>query len=273
MEEIVSAKWLKDNLNSPDLIILDTSLKSSIDGKHASSDKLTIPGSRFFDLKGVFHDKENSFPNTVPRANYFETECRKLGINNQSKIVVFDKFGIYSSPRVWWLFKVMGHETVAVLNGGLPLWIESGYPTIKEFSDDGSEGDFTAKYNPELVVDFTAIEKNTGQRDFLIVDARSEGRFNGITEEPRVHLQSGHIPNSVNIPYQEVLRDNQFKPKEELNELFSSKCAGEENLVFSCGSGLTACIIMLASLRAYSKSKRVYDGSWTEWAELNELYK
>lgn len=271
MNEIVSAEWLHKNLENPNLIILDASIDSSIDGKDDRLSKITIPEARPFDLKKIFLDKSGQFPNTFPDKEHFELECRKLGINEDSEIVVFDSFGIYSSPRVWWLFHVMGHNNIAILDGGLPGWIEMGFWTVPRSNKKFEPGNFKSNYQVKLVVDFQEVEQNVKDQNFLIVDARSKGRFNGTSKEPRKHLKSGSIPNSVNIPYQEVLENNKFKSKEELREIFEKNCGEKDELIFSCGSGLTACIIMLASEIGFVKSKRIYDGSWTEWAELNNL--
>ena len=123
MTELISSKELYENLSDKDLILLDASLSATADGKRSAYQAITISGARPFDLKENFSDRNSLFPNTIPSASQFESECRKLGINRISKIVVFDNMGTYSSPRAWWTFKVMGHDQVSVLNGGLPEWI------------------------------------------------------------------------------------------------------------------------------------------------------
>ncbi|MFI2743337.1 sulfurtransferase [Zhouia sp. PK063] len=271
MKELVSAKWLNKNLSDPNLIVLDASVTSSSSGEVFKTFKCIIPKARRFDLKNVFLNLSSCFPNTVPKPEIFEVACRKLGIHKESKIIVYDDHGIFSSPRVWWLFKIMGHQKIAVLNGGLPKWISEGFQTEKQHSLNHLNGTFKALYQKNLVVTFGQIKKNTLKKEFLIVDARSEGRFNGIESEPRKYLKSGHIKHSVNIPYQEVLIGGKYKSKKRLKELFENKCAGEKELVFSCGSGLTACIVMLACVIGYVETLKVYDGSWTEWADLNNL--
>ena len=131
MGELVSTEWLNQNLSNSNLIILDASLKTSANATEFEKFDRTIPNARQFDLKNTFLDKSSPFPNTIPKPKVFELECRKLGINKDSEIVVFYNNGIYSSPRVWWLFKVMGHRKISVLDGGLPDWIENEYQTEK----------------------------------------------------------------------------------------------------------------------------------------------
>lgn len=271
MRNIVSAQWLKENLSSPDLVILDASIELSADGKRIEKSDLTIPRARHFDLKNVFLDHASPFPNTLPRPEIFELECRKLGINRDSKIVVYDNRGIYSSPRAWWLFKAMGHNEVAVLDGGLPYWIENGFQTTYRSHIKVKTGNFKVDFDNSLLVSFEQVKTNKSEKKFVLVDARSEGRFNGTEKEPREYLKSGKIPGSINFHYKEVLVNGKFKTKTELNKLFADKFKGEKELVFSCGSGITACILMLACQMGYGDSKKLYDGSWTEWAELNNL--
>ncbi|MDA7706217.1 MAG: rhodanese-like domain-containing protein [Flavobacteriaceae bacterium] len=271
MNELVSVEWLHKNLNLPDLVVIDASLKTTVNRNAANTSLETIPESRYFDLKNNFSKTNCSLPNTLPNQTQFETECQKLGIRQNSKIVVFDSFGIYSSPRVWWLFKAMGHQDISVLNGGLPAWIQKGFQTEIRTSKNYRLGNFKAMFQNKYVKNYQDIIDNQNTKIFTIVDARSEGRFNGSAPEPRKHLKSGHIPDSINLPYDEVLVDGKFKSTSELKKVFDQKCNDKKELVFSCGSGLTACIVMLANAVAFSKSRAVYDGSWTEWAERQNL--
>ena len=189
-----------------------------------------------------------------------------MGINQNSKIVVYDNLGIYTSPRVWWMFKTMGHQEVAVLNGGLPEWVKKGYATTSIQQNTYKKGNFKATLNSDVVLNFEAMQSCSTNREAIIFDARSKGRFEGTAPEPRAGLRSGSIPNSLNLPWKEVLKNGKFKSKKALKEIFS-KIKKEESMVFSCGSGLTACIILLAAELVNDNPKRVYDGSWTEWAQ------
>lgn len=271
--DVVNVSWLKEHLFDKNLILLDSSPISKVGGEQSPHKNVVIPKARLFDLKHNFSDNKSSFPNTVPSERQFENECRKLGINNTSKIVVYDNLGIYTSPRVWWLFKIMGHQNVSVLDGGLLEWIKKGFETEKTYGKTNKYnlGDFNAKINSKYIITYNQVLENTRKADFTIIDARSSGRFNGIENEPRKQLNSGCIPNSVNIPYKLLLEENKFKPVEELNTIFQGKISETQNVVFSCGSGITACIVILAYNISCQNNLFLYDGSWTEWAELQGL--
>jgi thiosulfate/3-mercaptopyruvate sulfurtransferase len=268
---LVSTDWLKSHLNDPNLIILDASMSENKSGKSSNLGDVQIINARFFDLKNSFSDKGNSLPNMLPEEASFTAACQDLGINADSLIIVCDNLGVYSSPRVWWMFKAMGHESVAVLDGGLPKWIEQGFPTEPIHKSTYSKGTFSAKFRPSMVKNAAQILKNIDQNVALVIDARSAGRFCGIEPEPRKDLKGGHIPGSLNLPFTEVLKDGQFLPKEDLKLIFENLQLKDRSLVFTCGSGLTACIILLASQLVQKNTTAVYDGSWTEWGQLNDV--
>lgn len=267
---IVSVKWLHKNLNDPDLIILDASQTKTIINTTSKFQGLQIKNARFFDIKNSFSKNDTDLPNMLQDPTDFEQACRKLGINKSSKIVVYDNLGIYTSPRVWWLFKTMGHTNIAILNGGLPAWNQEGFELEPITKSTYKLGDFEAIFHPALVKDIEAIKTNLTTKINLVIDARSEGRFNGTAPDPRPDLKSGHIPNSINLPYTAVLENGKFKQKETLNTIFSNLQIDDNPLIFTCGSGITACILMLASELVSNNPKAVYDGSWTEWASEKE---
>ena len=266
LKPIVSSKWLFENLSNPDLILLDASPSSNVSGLKSDLDEVQIVGSRYFDLKKKFSDKNSELPNTLLSAKAFEKEARELGINQNSKIVIYDNLGIYTSPRVWWMFKIMGHQDVAVLNGGLPDWVKKKYETESIQQHKYAKGNFKAALNKEMVLNFEEMQSCSTHQEAVIFDARSKGRFEGTAPEPRAGLRSGNIPNSLNLPWKAVLKNGKFKSKKALREIFSEAKEGE-SIVFSCGSGLTACIILLAAELVNDNPKSVYDGSWTEWAQ------
>lgn len=264
---LVSIAWLDEHLQDPDLVILDASIpKVGETGTHPLAD-LGIPGARFFDLNGVFSDKQTDLPHNLPSPAVFTAASRQLGINASSRIVVTDHHGIYSSPRVWWMFRAMGHENVAVLDGGLPKWIEAGLPTKSLIPEFKGSGDFTARLDEQLICDSAWMLENLASSSAKVLDARSQGRFCGREPEPRQGLTGGHIPGSLNLPFDRVIRDGQFLPTKELAAIFQEFQLGANPLVFTCGSGVTACIILLACELVLPNPKRVYDGSWSEWGQ------
>jgi len=267
---IVSAKWLHKNLKNKDLIILDASQNENKTNLKSEFENLQIENARFFDLKNTFSDHHSDLPNMLPNPKDFEKECRKLGINNSSKIVVYDNLGIYTSPRTWWMFKIMGHINIAVLNGGLPAWKNEGFELVSFQKKEYQLGNFKATFNPEMVRNINEIKSNLTTENELVVDARSEGRFNGTAPDPRAGLKSGHIPNSLNLPYTNVLNNTKFKSKEKLTKIFTSPEIANKSLIFSCGSGITACILMLANEMVCDNKTAIYDGSWTEWASAKK---
>ncbi len=264
---LVSVEWLHSNLNSENLVILDASIKKVVGGDDSKSE-VQIPNTRFFDLKEAFSDTSAPFPTTFPSEQQFTNSAQILGINKDSAIVVYDDQGIYSSARVWWLFKAMGHENVAVLNGGLPQWINSGFETESKILNKPDLGNFEAHYKPELMKYFDDVKKASSEKSYIIIDARSEARFKSLEAEPRKGLRSGTIPNSVNLPFEDLLDKNQLKSKEVIEAKFMKLAKKDEPLIFSCGSGITACVLALGAEILGYKNISVYDGSWTEWGSL-----
>ena len=270
MHPLVSSSWLSEHLNDPDLIILDSSPITNVNKKASENTGLCIPNARLFDLKNNFSDKSIDLPNMLPSPESFETECQKLGVNQNSKIVVYDNLGIYTSPRVWWMFKVMGHQNIMVLDGGLPDWMATGRPTTPINEEQYESGNFKANFEQERVKDYHFILANTKAHDNIVIDTRSSGRFSGTAQEPREGLRSGHIPNTLNLPFEDVLENGKYKSTEALTELFKAQPIDDNSIVYSCGSGLTACIVLLASEMVLPNKTLLYDGSWTEWAQLED---
>lgn len=267
-KNIVSSEWLNENINNPDLIILDASNSDNKTGLESEFKNQKIPRSQFFNLKENFSDQESPFPNTFPSIEQFETECRNLGINNSCVIVVYDNLGIYLSPRIWWMFKLMGFDNIYVLNGGLPDWIERGFETVENYELSDNQGAFTAILNSNQIKNIEFIRSNILTENHIVVDARSKNRFQGVTPEPRQGLRSGNIPNSINIPYTTVLKNGTFKSDKELKQVFEDAGLDERPITFSCGSGVTACIVLMAAKMVLDNDTSVYDGSWTEYGSL-----
>ena len=259
---IVSPTWLHKHLNDSDLIILEARLDQNQSNLENKKPNLQIKGARLFDIKNNFSDTNNPLPNTFPSEEKFTAESQKLGINKNSTIIVYDTLGIYSSPRVWWMFKAMGHSAVYVLNGGLPEWIEEGYATENSHATSYLKGNFEAKFKPELIKNKEEILENIRTKMSVLMDARSADRFYATHEEPRAGLRSGHIPGSINVPFTELQREGKYKSTAELRKILN---LSDQPLLFTCGSGITACIVLLACELISDNTKAIYDGSWTEW--------
>ena len=268
-EPIVSVEWLDSHLDAENLIVLDASIKKVGGVDNDSKSELQIPKALFFDLKETFSDVSAPFPTTFPSEDQFTKGAQSLGINADSAIVIYDDKGIYSSARAWWMFKAMGHNNVAVLNGGLPKWIDSGFGTEFKSHYKSPKGNFAAHYNPELMKYFSDVKSASSKKSHIIIDARSEARFKSLEPEPRLGLRSGTIPNSLNLPFEDLLEeDYQLISKNLIANKFDSLVKKEEAIIFSCGSGITACVLALGAELSGYKNISVYDGSWTEWGSL-----
>ena len=270
---LVDVQWLKHQLrNNDDLVLLHTSMANPITGEAPVIGERVIPTAMHFDFEQEFCDLASDLPHTMPSAEIFETHARLMGIDKNSTIVVYDDHGIYCSPRVWWMFKTMGHQQVYVLNGGLPAWAKHGFDCQSGFSEVAKEGNFNAISVQGLMLDLKSLllVKETPGVD--VVDARSAGRFYANEPEPRVGVRGGHIPNSKNIPFNNVLNNEGMQSTDVLLSLFKEQGLDmDRKLIFSCGSGVTACILALAAYQVGYTNIAVYDGSWSEWGANDAL--
>ena len=264
---LVSVEWLADNLNNSNLIVLDGSM-SKVTTASAIQNEVQIPNARYFDIKTRFSNTSDPFPNAVPSVEQFKLEAQSLGINNSSFIVVYDEQGIYSSARVWYLFRAFGYKNIAVLDGGLPEWLLKGYRVETKQRTHNEIGDFNGSYDVSYFKYFEDMSSVSEDENVLICDARSNQRFNGTVPEPRKGLRSGHIPNSVSLPFSTLLEGNCLKNKSELNLAFDALNRDKKDFVFTCGSGITACVLALAAEIVGNDNYSVYDGSWTEYGSL-----
>lgn len=261
---LVSVPWLHENLAAENLVLFDASMKPIFPVSDAAPETpVYIPGALRFDFDDVLCDHDTSLPHMMPSPEFFESEMQKYGVNHDSAIVVYDKVGIYSSPRAWWMFKAMGHEQVAVLDGGLPAWIGAGYETTPTLTTPKRRGDFASKPQGGLIVDSETVLHALTDSAVSVVDARSAGRFKGQEPEPRAGLRGGHMPGAVNIPYTDVLADGKMSAPSALQKIFEQY--KDRKMIFSCGSGVTACVVALAAEQAGYKDLAIYDGSWSEW--------
>ena len=261
---LITPQFLAENLSAENLIILDASMKPVTNiGVAEPAAPTYIPGSLRFDYDNEIKDHNTSLPHMMPKPEFFTEEMQKMGIRQDSAIVVYDNVGVYASPRAWWMFRAMGHDNVAVLDGGLPAWINAGYETTATLATPTSRGDFASHPRPELIVDSQTVTHALSDSAYSVMDARSAGRFKGQEPEPRAGLRGGHMPGAVNLPFAETQTNGEMKSPALLREIFNEY--QNKKLIFSCGTGVTACILALAADQAGHKNLAVYDGSWTEW--------
>lgn len=268
ISSLVTVQWLAENLNADNLVILDASMKpvTPVSSDAPQEEPACIQGARRFDFDDHIRDKNTDLPHMMPSAAFFTEEMQKLGIHKNSAIVVYDYVGIFSSPRAWWMFRAMGHDQVAILDGGLPAWKKAGYPCGTQAETIApTRGDFIPHPQTGMFVDSAQVLTALSDPAFSVVDARSEGRFKGQEPEPRAGLQGGHMPNAINLPFTNLVVDGFVLPPESLKAIFAKKVDQNQQLIFSCGSGVTACVNALAAELAGYTKLTVYDGSWSEW--------
>lgn len=261
---LVSVDWLAAHLDHPQLVILDAHMPPP--GTTAPAEAaLQIPGARRFDFDGRIKAPDTTLPHMLPTPELFNREVQALGIQQQSLIVVYDRIGLFSAPRAWWMFRAMGHTQVAVLDGGLPAWQAAGHPLAAVADYQGPQGNFVARLQPGLFCDADTVHSALVSGRRPVVDARSAERFAGLVPEPRAGLRCGHMPGALNLPFATLQQAGHMKPLADLQQQFSGLLGNQTAPIFSCGSGVTACILALAAELAGYDQLTVYDGSWSEW--------
>ena len=266
MDPIVSTDWLAARLDEPDLRIVAAPFYMPGDGRlpRDEFEKAHIPGAVLFDLEQI-SDHSNPLPHMLASPDDFADAVGDLGISDSDRVVVYDHSGLLSAGRVWWNFRVMGHEEVYVLDGGLPRWIAEGR-SLADGPVKPVPQVFTPVYRPALVRDLRQVEQALASGE-QVLDARARDRFEGTAPEPRPNLPSGHMPGAFNTPHAELIENGALKSKAELAALFRGEGVDVERpIVTTCGSGVSAAIIALALARLGKWDAPVYDGSWTEWA-------
>ncbi|MGY4876646.1 sulfurtransferase [Vreelandella aquamarina] len=275
---IVTTQWLQENLDNERLVLIDASMATVIGKEPIVYDQpMWIPGSYQVDLEGRLCDTESSQTHAFPAEKQVTEEACRLGITNESLIVVYDNQGIYSAPRAWWIFRAMGVKHVFVLDGGLPQWLaEKREVVFAPVANAATPGNFMASLDHHRVQDSAYVLQHLEDDQVTVIDARSRERFLAQMPEPRPGVRGGHIPGSFNLPFKEVLEGYRFKPANELMAIFTSlapalQSSNGNTMVFSCGSGITACIILLAAELAGYDHLSLYDGSWADWGSDTTL--
>ena len=264
---LVSTDWLAEHMKDPDLRILDASTYLpgvDRDGR-TEYDAVHIPGARFFDIDDV-SDGRSDLPHMVPPIEKFMSRVRAMGVGDGHQIVVYDGSGLFSAARVWWLFRLMGQNNIAVLDGGLPKWIAEGRE-VEDLAPVIRDRHMTVRFQNQMVRDVTQVSSASKLGTSQIVDARAAERFRGEAPEPREGLRSGHIPNSRNVPFTDLLNDDKtMKTPDQTRAIFESAGVDlKKPIITTCGSGVTAAVLGLALERMGHDMWSLYDGSWTEW--------
>jgi thiosulfate/3-mercaptopyruvate sulfurtransferase len=268
MHPLVSTDWLAQELGKPDLVVFDATKYLPNEPKDGKTEFLAthIPGARFFDIDQIA-DPDTDLPHMVPAPGRFAKLLGGLGVGNNARIVFYDQKGLASAARGWWLMGLFGHDTAAVLDGGLPKWLKESRPTVSGEPPPPTPTDFRADFRATRLRGIGDMLRNVSARQEYVVDARAAGRFTGAVPEPRAGMRSGHIPGSRNLPYTDLLQpDGTFRPIPDVRaRLTDAGIDGSRTVVTSCGSGVTACILTLGMRIAGLPEGAVYDGSWTEW--------
>ena len=265
---LVSTEWLASALGRPGLRVLDGSWYLPGSGRDPVTEYRGshIPGALFFDLDAT-SDRSVPLPHMLPAPDAFSEAMSALGLNDSDDIVVYDGSGVnLSAPRVWWTFRALGHERVSVLDGGMAKWRREGRPVERGMARL-PPGRFTARAAPNAVRSLAAVRANIESKAEQLVDTRSAGRFAGMEPEPRPGLRGGHIPGSLNLPFNELVgRDGALLPLDQLRRRVEK--AGidlSRPVIATCGSGTSACALVLSLHLLGQANAAVYDGAWAEW--------
>ncbi len=269
---IVSTQWLAERLDAPDIAIIDASWHLPAAKRDAKAEFLAerIPGAQFFDIDDI-SDSDTTLPHMLPSPEKFASRMKKLGIGDGKKVVAYDTAGLFSAARAWWMFRIFGHDDVAVLDGGFPKWKAEGRPIDEDPPGRPQERHFSARFQSMMVRDRNDV-LNAVKTGTQIADARSPGRFSGFEPEPRPGMRSGHMPGAANVHYATLLKpDGTLKSPDEIAKVFAAAGVDvKKPVITSCGSGITASILTLGLTLIGAKDHALYDGSWSEWGARSD---
>ncbi|MCX2192044.1 3-mercaptopyruvate sulfurtransferase [Pantoea agglomerans] len=270
----VSADWLQEHYNDERLQVLDARLLPP--GMEAVRDIQAeylaghLPDAPYFDIEAL-SDHTSPYPHMLPRAESFAVAMRELGVSSDKHLVVYDEGNLFSAPRAWWMLKTFGVAQVSILAGGLQGWKEAGF-ALATGEVNLPEGEFEAHADESRVKRLTDVLLISHEGGAQIIDARPANRFNAEVDEPRPGLHRGHIPNSLNVPWNSLVEQGKLKPEAELQTLFADAGVDiTQPVVASCGSGVTAVVVILALTALGARDVTLYDGSWGEWGSRDDL--
>lgn len=267
MDDLVSTEWLEAELGAPDLRILDATFLLPGDGRDARAEYQAahIPGAAFLDIDEVA-DTDSPFPHMLPSDEKMGSRAAALGLGDGNRIVVYDNSPLHSAARGWWMLRSFGARQVSILDGGLQKWRAEGRP-LESGTPELRRGHFTPRLDRDAVADKQMVLSLIGDPEWQIVDARAEGRFAGEQPEPRPGLVSGHVPGARNLPQGRLFEpDNRWKRGEALRAAFAEAGVDlDRPMVTTCGSGVTACVLLFGAHLLGKDDVKLYDGSWSEW--------
>jgi len=267
-----STEWLAEHLRDRGVIAVDASYFLPTQKRDARAEYRGghIPGAVFFDIEEVC-DHSTELPHMLPGATQFGEAVGALGIGDGDTVVVYDSRGLYSAARVWWTFRIFGAKNVFILDGGLPKWKAEGRP-LETGDGERPAKEFHAEMDIAPVAMLADVRMALTDRSAQIVDARSAERFAGKAPEPRPGLRSGHMPDSLNVPFENVLENGRLASRERIEAAFTSAGVDlDKPVITSCGSGVTAAILTFALESIGRTPKGLYDGSWSEWGSRPDL--
>lgn len=269
----VAADWLAEHIDDPEIQIIDARMappgqeERDLNAEYQAGH---IPGAVFFDIEAL-SDHTSPLPHMMPRAEAFAVAMRELGVSSDKHLVVYDEGNLFSAPRAWWMLRTFGVEKVSIVAGGLEGWRRDGLP-LEQGLPELPEGDFDGRVDPLAVKRLTDVLLVSHEGSAQIVDARPAGRFNGQVAEPRPGLRCRHIPGALNVPWTELVINGELKTTDELNEIFARQGVDfERPIIASCGSGVTAAVVVLALTTLGVNGVSLYDGSWSEWGARTDL--
>ena len=272
MNQLVSTQWLNNNLNKENIVILDCSWFLPSDNRNSEIDykKGHIMGSHFFDINKI-SDKKNKLPHMVPDIKHFTNSVKYFNIQKKTKIINYSSENLMGASRVWWMFKYFGFNNVYILNGGFNKWLNEKRLITNKISVK-KKSSYIFNIDDTWMANKDTILNNLKSKKKLVIDARNKERFNGKVKELRKGLRSGHIPNSKNLFWKDLTNNGEkMQSKKTIKKIFKRYNIGKRNVILSCGSGVSACVLSLSLMHGLDIKGSVYDGSWTEWGSSKKL--